>query len=320
MKKHPYPTRITGIPNQKAEGFSLIEFLVASALSMIVLLAVSKGYFTARQLNEAADSRMNSQQDIRNAANMMVRDARMAGGFGCFNMAAYTETVDTNVGNTTVKAVYARTGVRTIRDDNAANAGSEAFRLVNNPDNLIPVRRIPATDFRPNGFTATSDALVFVYGAADFKTSDPLVVSSCEILLRPAKGVSTDSAKGGLGMVPGSEGEISVMRYAVHAYASGTVGGQTGLFRFQLNSDNEWGDPQLLVKDVTGVNYRYVYVNDCPEGPGNTEKFEYSGDLSRIPALIRVQLRGGAEDANQIYTIDAAVRGGNICANRNFTS
>ena len=40
------------------QGFSLIEFLVASALSMIVLLAVSSGYFTARSLNTTATSRL----------------------------------------------------------------------------------------------------------------------------------------------------------------------------------------------------------------------------------------------------------------------
>lgn len=75
------------------QGFSLIEFLVASALSMIVLLAVSSGYFTARSLNTAATSRLNVQQDLRNASNQIVRDARMAGNFGCFNMSGFDDQV-----------------------------------------------------------------------------------------------------------------------------------------------------------------------------------------------------------------------------------
>ena len=68
-------------------GFSLIEFLVASILSMIVLIAAGSGFFMARQLNDVATARLQVQQDLRHAANMIVRDARMAGSFGCFNMA-----------------------------------------------------------------------------------------------------------------------------------------------------------------------------------------------------------------------------------------
>ena len=30
---------------------------------------------------------LSAQQDLRNAATLIVRDARMAGNFGCFNMA-----------------------------------------------------------------------------------------------------------------------------------------------------------------------------------------------------------------------------------------
>ena len=70
-------------------GFSILEFLVASLLSMIVLMAVSSTYFTARGLNKSANARIGIQQDLRNAANMIVRDARMAGNFGCFNMANF---------------------------------------------------------------------------------------------------------------------------------------------------------------------------------------------------------------------------------------
>ena len=41
------------IPNKIAiRGFSILEFLVASLLSMIVLMAVSSTYFTARGLKQ----------------------------------------------------------------------------------------------------------------------------------------------------------------------------------------------------------------------------------------------------------------------------
>lgn len=292
-KKH-YPL-ITGTQNIK--GFSLIEFLVASALSMIVLVAVSKGYFTARQLNNAADSRMSTQQDLRNASNMVVRDARMAGGFGCFNVAG--------------------DGNQTIRDENTATSQSNAFKLENTAGNSGAVRKIDGDNFNVTGFTATSDALVFLYGADNPEDGDPLVLSTCDLLVRPAnnaKPADIAAAKTALGGATIRDNEISVLRYAVHAYVTGSIGGQEGLFRFQLNG-NTWGNPQLLVSGVTGAAFSYIYVNNCPDGEGNTETFQYSNDLNGIPAFVRINLTGGAADAN----IDAAIRGGNTCANRSLS-
>lgn len=292
-KKH-YPL-ITGTQNIK--GFSLIEFLVASALSMIVLVAVSKGYFTARQLNNAADSRMSTQQDLRNAANMVVRDARMAGGFGCFNVAG--------------------DGNQTIRDENTATSQSNAFKLENTAGNSGAVRKIDRGNFNVANFTATSDALIFLYGADNPEDGDPLVLSTCDILIRPAnntKPANIAAAKTALGGATIRDNEISVLRYAVHAYVTGSIGGQEGLFRFQLNG-NTWGNPQLLVSGVTGAAFSYIYVNNCPGGEGNTETFQYSNDLNGIPAFVRINLTGGAADAN----IDAAIRGGNTCANRSLS-
>lgn len=74
------------------KGFTIIEFLVAGMLSMIVLMAVGSSYFTSRKLNDAANERLSAQQDLRNAATLIVRDARMAGGFGCFNMSEHPAT------------------------------------------------------------------------------------------------------------------------------------------------------------------------------------------------------------------------------------
>ncbi len=318
MKNKKYYLLITGTQNIK--GFSLIEFLVASALSMIVLVAVSKGYFTARQLNNAADSRMNTQQDLRNAANMVVRDARMAGSFGCFNMMADIEKHTETIGSGSAVVVKAKKGSRTISDKNTNTSGSEAFRLENDADNLMPVRNIARADFSPAGFAASSDALVFIYGSENPSVGEPLVFSTCNTLVRPADDNRPAAAtiKSELGGATVNDSEISVLRYAVHAYATGSIGGQTGFFRFQLNGDS-WGNPQLLVSGVTGATFRYLYVNNCPDGAGHTETFQYSTELNRVPAFVRINLNGGAANANQIYTIDATIRGGNTCANRSLS-
>lgn len=309
------------------QGFSLIEFLVASALSMIVLLAVSSSYFTARSLNTVATARLNVQQDLRNASNQIVRDARMAGNFGCFNMSAYD-----------AQAVIADSGSKDFLK--LKGKGSEKM--------LPAVRQIDfsgVTDFKPS-----SKALIFQYG---IDTASPnaatVVASSCTNITKPGKKI-TDS-KAALKTDGSQAGNISIMKHEVNAYVVGTAGGQKGLYRFQLTDKGEWSNPQLLIKGIESMSIHYFYTEGCPETfeesevasasaptptpAGNAQKqedktkdetFKYTTTLSgdETPASIELLLNsgsinaGGSNDENkvQLYQINATVRGGNKCADR----
>ena len=68
--------RYTVLP-KKITGFTLIELLVASALSIIVLIAAGSGFVTTQKLSQVAKGRLQVQNDLRNATNMIVRDARI---------------------------------------------------------------------------------------------------------------------------------------------------------------------------------------------------------------------------------------------------
>ena len=307
------------------QGFSLIEFLVASALSMIVLLAVSSSYFTARSLNTAATARLNVQQDLRNASNQIVRDARMAGNFGCF-MSAYD-----------AQAVI-------------ADSGSKDFLKLKGSGKMLPaVRETGSLDIKD--FTQIGKALIFQYGI-DTASSDAatVVASSCTNITKPGEDI-TDS-KAALKTDGSQAGNISIMKHEVNAYAVGTAGGQKGLYRFQLTDKGEWSNPQLLIKGVESMSIHYFYTEGCPETfeesevasasapaptpAGNAQKqgedkskdetFKYTQNLSNdeAPAAIELLLNsgsfnaGGSNDENkvQLYQINATVRGGNKCADR----
>lgn len=71
-------------------GFTLIEFMVAAILGLIVLLAIGGAYVSTQKVNEVATSRVTRQQELRMANNLLIRDARMAGSFGCANLSALT--------------------------------------------------------------------------------------------------------------------------------------------------------------------------------------------------------------------------------------
>lgn len=294
------------------KGFTIIEFLVAGMLSMIVLMAVGSSYFTSRKLNDAANERLSAQQDLRNAATLIVRDARMAGGFGCFNMSEHPATdVVSDVAQKNRSFSLKRNGI----------------------DKLIPIAE--SSNIGYPGFTQRLNALIFQYGIDDVNASaDTTVVSSCSKIAKPGKKISTlQEAKSELQITNDDKqnGNITRQRHVVNAYAVGRIADEEGLFRFQLDDKGKWGNPQLLAKKVRRMDVRYIYVSGCPEDDdaGKEETFKYTDKFDKsknavTPAGVEVLLSSGtdtkiaASSDNHIYAyrIDATIRGGNVCANR----
>ncbi|HEZ3060193.1 TPA: PilW family protein [Neisseria meningitidis] len=298
------------------KGFTIIEFLVAGLLSMIVLMAVGSSYFTSRKLNDAANERLAAQQDLRNAATLIVRDARMAGGFGCFNMSEHPAT-------------------DVIPDTTQQNSPFSLKR--NGIDKLIPIAE--SSNINYQNFFQVGSALIFQYGIDDVNASTATtVVSSCAAISKPGKQIPTlEDAKKEL-KIPDQDkeqnGNIARQRHVVNAYAVGRIADEEGLFRFQLDQlddKGKWGNPQLLVKKVRHMKVRYIYVSGCPEDDdaGKEETFKYtdkfdSAQNAVTPAGVEVLLSSGtdtkiaASSDNHIYAyrIDATIRGGNVCANR----
>lgn len=295
------------------KGFTIVEFLVAGLLSVIVLIAVVSSYFTSRKLNDAANERLAEQQDLRNAATLIVRDARMAGSFGCFNMSEH-------IGNDVVFNVAQKNALFSLKR-NSTNSTNE----------LIPITESPNINYQ--NFFQVSSALIFQYGIDDVDASaDTTVVSSCAAISKPGKQIPTlEDAKKELKIQNSDKeqnGNIARQRHVVNAYAVGKIAGEEGLFRFQLNEKGEWGNPQLLAKKIKRMRVRYIYVSGCPEDEdaGKEEQFKYTDkfDSSVTPAGVEVLLDSGsdakiaASSDNIIYAyrINATIRGGNVCANR----
>lgn len=303
------------------QGFSLLEFLIASALSIIVLLAVTSGYLTARTLNHAATQRLSTQQDLRNAAAQIVRDARMAGNFGCFSMAKH-------------------------KPENVLNdaPADSPFRLIGQTaqEKLIPLREIESLGI--NGFSQRGNALLFQYGIDNTAPAAALaIVSNCSAISKTGTVISSKEAARNALSIPAtdssSDASISVMQHVVHAYAVGSFGDgadqREGLYRFQLDSSGSWGTPQLLIKNVSGMDITYLYpASGSCSGDAPVPSFKYTSDdllldtagatlPTTSPAMIQLVLNGRsitAGDENQVhaYTINAAVRGGNLCADRSI--
>lgn len=294
-------------------GFSILEFLVASLLSMIVLMAVSSTYFTARGLNKSANTRIGIQQDLRNTANMIVRDARMAGNFGCFNMSNFPASA--------------------VIEDKSSDEYTLKTAGVNN---LLPVKEINKLSY--TGFTQTGKALLFQYGIDKANpAAKTAIVSSCSGIAKPQTEIK-DLAAAKLALKindSDQDGSIAIMKHEMIAYAVGKLGEESGLFRFQLSNDGSWSNPQLLIKGITTMDIHYIYA-ECPDSENtsasgvNTESFDYKNALdisseAKSPAAVQIVLNGGSIDSStekdnkvDIYNINATIRGGNVCADRSL--
>lgn len=314
------------------KGFTIIEFLVAGMLSMIVLMAVGSSYFTSRKLNDAANERLSAQQDLRNAATLIVRDARMAGSFGCFNMSEHTKNDIIVDPSKQTQPVPAKPGAKQ-ENPLFSLEWANTNNTNNNTAKLIPIAE--STDIKYPGFAQARPALIFQYGIDDLDASaETVVVSSCSKIAKPGKKISTlQEAKSALQITNDDKqnGNITRQRHVVNAYAVGRIAGEEGLFRFQLDDKGKWGNPQLLAKKIRHMKVWYIYVSDCPEDDdaGKEETFKYTDKFDSAkdavtPAGVEVLLSGGtdtkiaASSDNHIYAyrINATIRGGNVCANR----
>ena len=353
--------RYTVLP-KKITGFTLIELLVASALSIIVLIAAGSGFVTTQKLSQVAKGRLQVQNDLRNATNMIVRDARMAGSFGCFNLAKTAASNQTK-----------------LKDHGTANVLG-ALEYNNQSQG---VKYLDGTILSLPEFTiskSSSKVLLFTYGigsssgysssgANSFsvqiekggelaelnkQTDAPIVISTCSSLERfpsSTKELNGDGDKLTVKNLspnlspdhdtqvnPKLQSEISVFRQVVNIYAIGTPkGGEEGLYLFQLNPNGEISAPQLLLAGVTSWELKFGYV----QSPGcksmqNDAKIKFVDDIESnktalSPALLRMKLKGSgggevksgkaannSESDVQTYYINATIRGGNSCAERNF--
>ena len=351
--------RYTVLP-KKITGFTLIELLVASALSIIVLIAAGSGFVTTQKLSQVAKGRLQVQNDLRNATNMIVRDARMAGSFGCFNLAKTATNDQTK-----------------LKDHGAANVlGALEYNNQNQG-----VKYLDGTALSQPGFTVSTSSpkvLLFTYGigsSSGYSSSGansfsvqieeggelaelakqanaPIIISTCSSLERfpssakelsgsvlTVKNLSPNlSPDHDTQVNPKLQSEISVFRQVVNIYAIGTpIGGEEGLYLFQLNPNGEISAPQLLLAGVTSWELEFGYV----QSPGcksmqNDTKIKFvnnieSNKAALSPALLRMQLKGSgggevksgkaennSESDVQTYYINATIRGGNSCAERNF--
>ena len=83
--KHKRQKIDRSIGNQQ-QGFTLVEFMVASVLGLVVIAGAGSLYSYTKRLNDMGMARVAMLQDLRSAATMIGQDSRSAGVFGCASL------------------------------------------------------------------------------------------------------------------------------------------------------------------------------------------------------------------------------------------
>lgn len=269
------------------QGFTLIEFLVASMLAMIVIVAASGTYMITRKLNSSAQERISVQQDIRNASVQMARDARMAGTFGCYTMA------DTDV---PLKAT-----APVMRPSHAKV--KNIVYLDESKKDGFGVRLVPKSELSGlTGLNSPSDGLLFVYGqgSTSVKITNTLgtldsnvsqvqvlgnidesnavlqtankkgdvILSNCNAIkdyhvtsyTASSKQMNITNGSGSTikGLNTKNAGDATISQFYASLYVLGTINAkdkqwanEKALLRYEIGANGEWQGPQLL---ATGIN------------------------------------------------------------------
>ena len=334
-------------------GFTLIEFLVASSLAVIVIIAATNTYLMTRQMNANTQTRLTIQQDLRNAGLMITRDVRNAGSFGCFSTATASSVFKTAKG--------IDTDFPSISDRNLV--------LDKTKDDGFGVRVIKKADvkFMSNPSTAASDMLIVIYGKGSLGVKDTnlkgdgspftlnenpglvvndykdevdisstvtakgdLVVSSCgnAYVAKVTGGADgkiyfNDENANGLNQV--TRAEVNVSKLYAAGYVLSDVNGVRSLLRYDLDAAGNWQGPQLLASGIDSMTYQFGYVQSCgnaEEKSINKEEFQFSDTLNKkeVPAIVRLHLKYNTSAASTKksnladYIINATIRAGNWCA------
>lgn len=339
--------------NPKTRGFTLIEFLVASALAIIVVLAASSTYFITRKLNISAQQRINVQNDLRNAATMIMRDARVAGSFGCFTTgkliqpagAAAATSVDfPDITNTTIGrannairlAANSNSGYGVIWTDNVAGINLPGARVSNAlifiyGKGNVGLQSLSGSYDSAEVINANSEEITSTASA-----QGPMVLSSCQnaYLFTPTGAINNNAlafngALNGVGsdIKPDNLGTLSISKLNAVAYIVATVNGKNSLLRYELQPNGTWPEnPQLLSTKIDNMDVSFAYEGECNPNellPANSLTFNYSNALNteNLPALAQIRFTvrntvGEGNSSQASYIVNASVRGGSQCAHK----
>lgn len=260
---------------QCQRGLSLVELLVAMAIGLVLLGGIYQAFFGSTTTYESQQGSARLQESGRFAVNVIGREIRLAGYFGCLsNVSTLTNTLN----NSTTFLNNFAMGIEGFEATSSTAWDRALPASLTNPlggNDILTIRSVdPAT--RVTITTAMPDS------SADLKTTPPLA------------GAPAPLADGDIVLISDCQNS-AVFQITNYTLATGNVVHNTGVLS-PGNATKNLGSPFGAGAEITKVNVTTFYLANNPQGQ---------------PALFRVlgagvpeELAEGVELMQLLYGID----------------
>lgn len=258
--------------SQSQRGVTLIELMIAIAVSFIVLIVIASVYLSSKQTYRVSDALARYQENMRYAAEVLSHDIRLAGHIGCSKSSTITNRSSATPND---NVWYAMTEAIRGYDDNTATLPtglSAGERVVGD---VVKVQFAAPTAHRLSSAMASPSAAVTVTASAsDFAVNDVAMIQNC-----------------------GSVDTFQVTSVSASA-GSATLGHST-----TSNSSGNFTRSYGTDAEVSRMVNRIYYIGQLADGRRALMRKTLSSTVIP-PGLNTEELADGVEDMQILYGLD----------------
>ncbi|WP_019531164.1 PilW family protein [Dasania marina] len=275
-----------------AKGFSLVELLVAMALSSVLLGGIIQVFIGSKQAYSFNEELGWIQENSRFAVEFMSRDLRMAGYWGCNKDIPVVDTLNP-IGGTGWQGAFGN-GLGGFNGDDTGNAAFTTSEFPQPTPPVVASGTVPRSDVltlsrldSSQSFSVTAHnpaSAVMTIGSHPFNDGDILVVSDCghSAIFQHA------------GSNPGK---------VVHNTGTGTPGNSTNALGTPLGTSYTYGNngPASVMRAMSSAYYVDVASNGLPA--------LFVRSLANNAATTSSELIQGIENLQVLYGEDLTADG-----------
>jgi len=245
------------------QGFTLVELLVAMAISLVVMGAIFLTFKSQQDSYIIQDQITATQQNLRSAMYILTRDIQMAGYYTNFDADQFTMDWDDLDGDNEIirPLIYAR--------NNVADGGGDNIK-----DNTDVIVIVKASDVRHTlavGEDATAGTITLASRDFDADGDDDLNNTTRRYGLLVKEDLSTaeffevDSASGAINPPGGltqnyGAGDL-ICRADIIIYRIDEDVNNPSLRKRNLGSDNPVNPYQVVAENIDNLQFRYLLSN-----------------------------------------------------------
>lgn len=287
---------------RRQTGVGLVEIMISLTLGLLVTGAIVQIYLTTKRQNDMQTSLTGRQEASRFAAQIIQRDAQMAGFRGCLrDLGTVVNTL-----NSSNDFLY-DFGQHVVGFDNAAGLPASITNVVAGTD-VLTLRTVDDTDVALTAGMATSVAnpvTVAGLAPAPFANGDIALIADCSGAA--VFQVDTyDAATGTIGHVAAGTPGNSTLNFGRRFSAGAQVYRMRTTTYFIRESDNGTGpalwrrvgleNPQELAEGIENMQVLYGEDTDGDQAPDEYRTADAVTDWTQVVSLQVALLAAGTQD------------------------